>query len=64
MHDLRGLTSGGGHFIECACRQTGKHADYADAVAEWCRGGGHPIPHVEAQRELPLRNVVNLRNSR
>lgn len=64
MHDLRRASAGGGHFIECACRQTAKHPELADALAEWCRSGGHPLPITDAQRQLPLRNVINLRKSR
>lgn len=37
IHDLRGLAAGGGHFVECRCRATGKHAEPVQAVAEWQR---------------------------
>lgn len=35
IHDLRGLAAGGGHFVECRCRATRKHAESGQAVAEW-----------------------------
>jgi len=37
IHDLRGLAAGGGHFVECRCRATGKHAEPDAALAEWRR---------------------------
>lgn len=37
MLDLRGPSSGGGHFVECRCRATRKHADPDAAMAEWRR---------------------------
>ncbi len=64
MHDLRGRRTGGGHFIECACHQTARHPEFQEALVEWCLSGGHPIPTIDAQRELPLRNVVHMRTTR
>lgn len=37
IHDLRGIAAGGGHFVECRCRATSKHAEPAQALAEWRR---------------------------
>ena len=37
IHDLRGLAAGGGHFVECRCRATRKHAEPDAALAEWHR---------------------------
>lgn len=37
IHDLRGLAAGGGHFVECRCRHTRKHAEPDAAIAEWKR---------------------------
>lgn len=37
IHDRRGAAAGGGHFVECCCSRTRKHADPAVAVAEWRR---------------------------
>jgi|LNAP01.1.fsa_nt_gb hypothetical protein len=60
MHDLRGLRAGGGHYIECACSQTNRHASFDDALAQWCASGGHAISSACDQRELPLGNVVSI----
>ncbi len=35
--DLRGVDRGGGHLVECKCRATSKHAEPAQALAEWRR---------------------------
>ncbi|WP_369968299.1 hypothetical protein AB8E26_14740 [Stenotrophomonas rhizophila] len=35
--DLRGVDRGGGHFVECSCRHTRKHAEPDAAIAEWKR---------------------------
>lgn len=35
MHDQRGLRSGGGHFVECACSSTARHPTLEAALAEW-----------------------------
>lgn len=37
IHDLRSISAGGGHFVECRCRATGKHAEPDAALAEWRR---------------------------
>jgi len=37
IHDLRSISAGGGHFVECRCRATRKHADADTAIAEWRR---------------------------
>jgi hypothetical protein len=37
MLDHRGSHAGGGHFIECRCRQTMRHGDADAALADWCR---------------------------
>ena len=37
IQDLRGLAAGGGHFVECRCRHTRKHAEPDAAIAEWRR---------------------------
>lgn len=37
IHDLRSIAAGGGHFVECRCRATRKHADTDTAIAEWTR---------------------------
>lgn len=60
IHDARALRAGGGHLVECRCSHTGKHADYDDALREWCATHGHPVPLVQPQRVLPLANVTPL----
>lgn len=35
IHDLRGLSAGGGHLVECRCRATSKHAEPDAALKEW-----------------------------
>ena len=37
IHDLRSISAGGGHFVECRCRATGKHVEPDAALAEWRR---------------------------
>lgn len=54
--DSRGARSGGGHFIECRCRQTTRYPDADAALAEWCR-----LNHIPHQRITKLRaSVVQL----
>lgn len=35
MHDLRGRAHGGGHFIECACRNTPRFDSFDQALGHW-----------------------------
>ena len=35
MHDRRGLHCGGGHFIECACRQSQRFDSFGQALGNW-----------------------------
>lgn len=60
--DLRGLSAGGGHLVECRCRATAKHADPEAAMAEWRRINR---PARAAKRtpasEPAAGNVVQLR---
>ena len=37
MLDMRGPSAGGGHFVECCCRHTARHALPDTALAEWRR---------------------------
>lgn len=37
IHDRRSVSAGGGHFVECRCMQTKKHADPDAALASWHR---------------------------
>lgn len=57
IFDARGNGAGGGHLIECACSQTRKHADFADALAEWKRA--HRI-RTPRQKPQPATNLVQL----
>jgi hypothetical protein len=63
IHDQRGLSAGGGHLVECRCRATSKHADPAQALAEWrrinrpVRSARKVLPLIDA----PADNVIQLR---
>ena len=63
IHDQRGLAAGGGHFVECRCRATSKHAEPDAALAEWCRVNRAPrsarkvLPAIVA----PADNVIQMR---
>lgn len=61
IHDVRRASAGGGHLVECPCSSTGKHAEFDDALGEWCQTHGHPVPRPAAQRVLPLSNVTYMR---
>lgn len=61
IHDARRLSAGGGHLVECPCSTTGKHAEFDDAMSEWCRSQGHPDHRPAPQRALPLSNVTQMR---
>ena len=37
IHDGRCASAGGGHFVECRCKKTAKHADPDEALASWRR---------------------------
>jgi hypothetical protein len=65
--DHRAARVGGGHFIECPCRRTGKHATLEDALDAWFRvnqkrrprapgGAAQPVPWAAdvLQFVLPL----------
>lgn len=63
IHDQRGLTAGGGHFIECQCQATRRHAEAELALAEWRRNNR---PARSACKVLPViaapaDNVIQLR---
>ncbi|QWP76067.1 hypothetical protein J5226_21110 [Lysobacter sp. K5869] len=47
MHDLRRPQAGGGHLLECECRQTAKHPSVGDALAQWRR--------LNTKRRAPVR---------
>lgn len=52
IHDLRGPNSGGGHFVECTCRQTLKFPAFDDALRDWRRMNGLTAERV-APRTVP-----------
>ena len=60
MHDLRGLSCGGGHHVECACSRTNRYSDFDDALSEWCARNGHPAPLFDQQRVLPLEPFTGI----
>lgn len=45
--DKRGLHCGGGHFIECACRQTQRLAGFELARAAWDKVNGRRKPKAK-----------------
>lgn len=53
--DQRRATAGGGHFIECRCCATRRHASYDLALQDWGRmqriKGRRDAPHL-SQRQL------------
>lgn len=53
IHDLRAAHAGGGHFVECQCRHTGRHPDFAAALAEWIRMPGRaPAARTECPADV------------
>lgn len=61
IHDRRGVQAGGGHFIECSCRCTAKHAGVGLALDEWFRFNNKRrprAPRIEARPPGPP--AVNL----
>ncbi len=54
IHDLRGVAAGGGHFLECECRRTARHADLDAALVEWKRLNRYRTPRA-AKAEQPHR---------
>ncbi len=60
IHDLRGLAAGGGHFVECRCRHTRKHAEPDAAIAEWKRVN-RPARVRRAPEPAIVDNVVQMR---
>ena len=63
IHDLRSIAAGGGHFVECRCRASRKHAEPDTALAEWrrinhpARSGRKVLPAIAA----PADNVIQMR---
>ena len=56
IHDRRCASAGGGHFVECACRQGGRFPQYEAALADWCAINGHAAPaHVSPARVFRLK---------
>jgi len=63
IHDLRSISAGGGHFVECRCRATRKHEEPGQALAEWRRINR---PARSARKVLPAiavpgDNVIQMR---
>lgn len=63
MLDMRGPSAGGGHFVECCCRHTARHAQPDAALAEW-RRTNRPARNARkpgaAAPKTPAHNVVQL----
>lgn len=63
IHDQRSQAAGGGHFVECRCTQTAKHADPDAALASWrrmnrpARSARKPnaIKQLDNVLQMPLR---------
>lgn len=64
--DLRGVDRGGGHFVECRCQATRKHANPDQALDEWrkinrpARSARKVMPAIAAPAadnvlQLPMR---------
>ncbi len=60
IHDLRSISAGGGHFVECRCRATRKHADADTAIAEW-RRVNRPARVRRTAEPAVVDNVVQMR---
>ncbi|OWQ55082.1 hypothetical protein CEE60_05885 [Stenotrophomonas maltophilia] len=60
IHDLRSLAAGGGHFVECRCRHTRKHAEPDAAIAEWRRVNRPPRAARKTAAPEDANNVVQL----
>jgi hypothetical protein len=60
IHDLRSIAAGGGHFVECRCRATRKHADADTAIAEWKRVNRPPRAARKTEAPAEADNVVQL----
>lgn len=48
IHDHRRLEAGGGHFIECRCCNSGRHATFEEALQDWRRRVGRRGPRQQA----------------
>jgi hypothetical protein len=46
IHDMRCASAGGGHFVECECRRTARHAEIDAALVEWKRLNRHRKPRT------------------
>jgi len=58
IHDYRRPEAGGGHFIECRCRNSGRYATFEEAQQDWRRRNGRRGPRKPAL--LAPDNVVQL----
>lgn len=63
MFDERGPNSGGGHFVECRCKATTRHAQADVALADWrrinrpARSARKVLPAIA----VPADNVIQMR---
>lgn len=58
IHDQRRLESNGGHFIECRCCNSGRHATFEEALQDWHRRNGRRGPR--RQEPAAADNIVQL----
>lgn len=61
MLDRRGLHCGGGHFVECVCTETRRHASAEAAAADWMRLQGKRPRRKPARPPATDPVVVQLR---
>lgn len=54
MHDRRTASAGGGHLLECECRQTVKRASVGDALQEWLWINATSRPRVRRAEPLTV----------
>lgn len=52
IHDMRCASAGGGHFLECECRRTARHAEIDAALGEWKRLNRHRKPRAPKPENL------------
>ncbi len=63
IFDERCASSGGGHFVECRCKATTRHAQADAALADWrrinrpARSARKVLPAISA----PADNVIQMR---
>ncbi|MGO1072683.1 hypothetical protein [Lysobacter sp. CA199] len=59
MRDHRCATAGGGHFLECECRRTVRHANVELALVDW-----KTINQVQADPAIQADPIIKERRTR